>query len=193
MTAAFRRNAPLFTAHLSSLLTRTITDHPLVCRFRSNGSQARVHFRDGDETDFISLANGCDIAIIQRIGPHPELENKVTTLQYLYAVRIGSDLAREPLVRYEYVPEEAARPDYPYPRGHAHFGGEAPGYRDMINQFEHKPLHQIHFPTGRITLEEFIELLIIEFHAVTRMNKGDAIALLRSGRGVFLDQKKTKD
>lgn len=198
MTPAFRRNAPGFTEHLSSLLTQTITEHPLVCKFLPGRAQALIRFR-GDDTQstrvYVPLRNGNSLCILQRIGPHPDPEkakDKVTTLEYLYAFRLGNDPTREPLVRYEYVPEEAANESYPYPKGHVHLSASVPEYDTLIAPARN-PFHQIHFPTGRICLEDFIELLIVEFRVPTHGDRAEALKLLRGSKHVFLEQKKTKD
>lgn len=105
--------------------------------------------------------------ILQRIGPRPEMKGKVTTLEYIYAFRIGSDPQKEPLVRYEYLSELVIPEGYRYPRGHVHLSATVPEYDELLERHERKPLHQVHFPAGRINLEDFIELLIIEFHVPT--------------------------
>ena len=198
MTASFRRNVPGFTEHLSSILTQTITDHPLVYKYLPGRNQAVIRFRGGDlpaRPVYTPLENGCALCVLQRVGPHPdpEKEHKVTTLEYLYAFRIGADPTTEPLVRYEYVPEQAATEDYPHPKGHVHLSADSPAYTALIAPHEKKPLHQVHFPTGRITLEDFIELLILEFHVPPRGSLQEARALLDKSRRVFLQEKKTKD
>ncbi len=193
---SFRRNTRPFTAYLSSLLTRTITEHrPLTYRFLPGRDEALLRFRDADEDGYVLLENGCMLSISQRIGPNldPGKEHKITTLAYLYALRVSTDI-KEPLVRYEYVPQEAASPDYPYPKGHMHIYAAAPDYDALMQQYGSKPLYRIHFPTGRITLEEFIRLLIIEFHVPTHGNEPQkALALLDESQQVFLQEKKTKD
>jgi hypothetical protein len=193
MTPSFRRNSAGFTEYLSSLLTRTITHHPLTATPIPGREQARLRFRDADSDGYVPLNNGCAIHIRQRIGPHPEDQQKVTTLEYLYAFRIGADPAHEPLVRYEYVPEEVAHSDYRYPKGHMHISMDAPDYDAFIAPYETKPIHQVHFPTGRITLEEFIRLLIIEFHVPPLNDVASALALLEASQRGFLEEKKTKD
>ncbi len=192
MTASFERNARAFADYLSSIVTRTVTHQSLVCTvFKDKQARDRaiIRFRG----DYAPLENGCTLRIFQRIGPHPENKYKVTTLEYIYAFRIGTDLEQEPLVRYEYVPEEAASEDYPYPKGHVHLSANVPEYDKLIERHEKKPLHQVHFPAGRISLEEFIELLIVEFHVPTHNDKEAAVDFLRKSRRDFLEEKKTKD
>jgi hypothetical protein len=196
--ASFQRNIPGFTDHLSRLLTQTITHHPLVYKILPGGGQALIRFREDDAASkavYVPLKNDCSLCVLQRVGAHPDPEekDKLTTLEYLYAFRIGRDPAHEPLVRYEYVPEQAASGNYPYPKGHVHLSAEVPEYAELIAPHENKPLHQVHFPTGRITLEDFIELPIVEFHVPTHSSKEDALALLEASRRIFLEEKKTKD
>ena len=191
MTALFRRNARGFCTYLSSILTRTITRQALACEFIRDGTQAVIRFKG----DYAALGGGCTVRILQRIGAHPDplKEHKVTTLEYLYAFRIGADPAIEPLVRYEYVPELAAAGDYPYPKGHVHLSADSSDYAALIAPHEKKPLHQVHFPAGRICLEDFVELLIVEFHVPPHRSKKETRAFLEKSRQVFLQEKKTKD
>lgn len=189
MTASFRRNAQEYREYLSSIATQTITRQPLACDFIGGKQQALIHFRNG----YTLLGNRCTLRILQRIGPHPSDEAKVTTLEYLYAFRIGSDPQQEPLVRYEYLSELAVPEGYRYPRGHVHLSANVPEYDKLIERYEKKPLHQVHFPAGRISLEEFIELLIVEFHVPTHNGLEQARAFLKESRQVFLEEKKTKD
>jgi hypothetical protein len=60
---AFGRNSRRFTEHLSSLLTRTITDQPLKERIlfdrETQTLNALILFRDNRE---VVLGNGCRIA-----------------------------------------------------------------------------------------------------------------------------------
>jgi hypothetical protein len=189
MTPLFQRNARGFRKHLSSIVTRTITHQGLALDFIKGDTEAYIYFHG----DYARLQNGCTLRILQRIGPNPKVESKVTTLEYIYAFRIGSDPTREPFVRYEYVPELAAKSDYPYSKGHVHLSATAPDYDELIKLHEKKPLHQVHFPAGRISLEDFIQLLIVEFHVPTHSSRERALALLEESRRVFLEEKRTKD
>jgi hypothetical protein len=189
MTASFQRNARAFAAYLSSIVTQTLTRQSLVCDVIKGKAQALIRFRG----EYVALGNGCTLRILQRIGPHAEDKNKVTTLEYIYAFRIGSDPQKEPLVRYEYLSELAVPEGYRYPRGHVHLSATVPDYDEFIERHEKKPLHQVHFPAGRISLEDFIELLIVEFHAPTHNSQEEALAFLRESRRGFFDERKTKD
>ena len=85
---AFRRNAPLFAAHLSSLLTRTVTDQPLVCRFHEEEGlvSAFIRFRGNTRRErIVTLGNGCQIYDFQRIIPNLEGPRKVTTAESSYS------------------------------------------------------------------------------------------------------------
>jgi len=186
----FPRNARKFGDHLSSLFTRTITpDEPLVTSVIPGTDQAFIRFRG----EYAKLRNGSLIRILQTIGPNPEYKDKVTTLEYSYAFIIGSDPTAEPLVRYEYVPMKVNDPTYHYAIGHVHIDAPAPNYDAYIKPYEAKPLRSVHFPTGRIAIEDFIELLIVEFHVpVPNGDEQAAIRLLRESRDTFRNQKQTR-
>ena len=87
-------------------------------------------------------------------------------------------------MRYEYVPTMPQQdPTYRYPIGHMHVDATAPHYEQDMRPYEDKPLRSIHFPTGRISLEDFIELLIVEFHVPTLALDGDEEAAIQFGLG----------
>ena len=185
---SFQRNAPQYSNYLSSLLTRTITHQGLVCRIIRN--RATIEFPN----EYTTLGKSGSLRVLQKIAPNATHADKVTVLSYSYAYVIGPNPDEEPLVRYEYVPEQVARGDYPYPVGHMHIRATSRQYDAFMASHDKKPLHRVHFPTGRISLEEFIRLLIVEFHVPTRNNDPiQALALLDESRRVFLEQKKTKD
>ncbi len=181
MAPSFQRNARAFRAYLSSITTQTITRQPLACDFIKGGTEAYLHFRG----DYAALNNGCTICIRQRIGQHPELANSVTTIEYLYAFRIGADPQQEPLVRYEYLSALVVPAGYKYPRGHVHLSAHVPEYNKLIEPYEKKPLHQIHFPAGQISLEDFIQLLVVEVHIAAHDGEEKALGVLNESRTSF--------
>lgn len=196
---AFGRNARGFTDHLSSLFTRTITDVSLGARVLPEGSTsphtALIRFQDTDRSPTeVVLDNGCRVRILQRIVPHPEKpEDKVTTAEYSYAYGFGENLDEGWLVRYDYVPEMAeSDEEYEYPVGHVHFNG----YSEAYEAFEvegKKRLERLHFPTRRISIEDFIEHLIVEIGVPTKRGKKAALEVLAESRRTFEREKRTKD
>jgi len=57
---------------------------------------------------------------------------------------------------------------------------------------EKKPLHRLHFPTDRITVEDFIEHLILEFDTPTHIGKDAALVLLDESRRDFHERHRTR-
>lgn len=182
----FRRNAARYTEHLSSLLTRTVTDQPLIARnVPPNG--ARIAFRDAGEPGSrrsVELANGLWVRVSQLIRPNPSDGSEVQTAEYSYVYASSADADNDWLVRYDYVPEEASSPEYRYPVAHVHFNGYSEHY-EQIAIPEKKPLEKLHFPTRRISLEDFIEHLIIEFSVPTKCGYAEALELLSDSREGF--------
>jgi hypothetical protein len=191
--AAFERNARAYNDYLSSLFTRTITEHPLRPIIRPHG--AFISFRGAErfgDSPNVELENGCRIRVSQTILPNSEDHSKVTTAEYSYSYALGPDPDKDWLLRYDYVPDEPVRnPEYEYPVAHVHFNGVSEAY-DRLDQAEDKPLHKLHCPTERITVEDFIEHLIIEFDALTGEKRTVALALLAQSRRRFHEQERTR-
>ena len=205
---AFERNARGFTDHLSSLFTRTITDVSLGARVLPEDASphtALIRFQDADRRPTeLGLDNGCRVRILQRIVPHTEKpEEKVTTAEYSYVYGFGENLDEGWLVRYDYVPEMAERDKekkkaerdkekkYEYPVGHVHFNGYSEAY-DAFEMEGKKQLDRLHFPTKRISLEDFIEHLVVEMGVSTKFGKDEARRVLAESRETFQQEKRTK-
>ena len=124
---------------------------------------AFIRFRGSTRRErIVTLGNGCQIYVFQRGQPNPEEPSTVTTAESSYSYGVGQNLEEDWLIRYDYVPERAERdPEYKYPVGHVHLNGYSESYEafEMDNK---KPLHKLHFPIRRVSLEDFMEHLIIE-------------------------------
>lgn len=103
-------------------MTRTVTDRRLVCRILEEGGDISVVVRFKGSTRrerIVTLGNGCQIYVFQRILPNPKDPRKVTTAESSYSYGLGQDLEEDWLVRYDYVPERAESDlEYQYPVGH---------------------------------------------------------------------------
>lgn len=176
-------------------MTRTVTDHRLVCRILEEGENisALVRFKGSTRGErIVTLGNGCQIYVFQRILPNSEDPRKVTTAESSYSYGVGQDLEDDWLVRYDYVPERAeSDPEYQYPVGHLHFGGHSETY-EAFEMEDKKPLHKLHFPTRRVSLEDFLEHLIVELKVPTRRGKDEALELLAESRRIFEGDKRTR-
>lgn len=155
---------------------------------------ALIRFRGRTRRErIVTLGNGCQISVFQRILPNPDDPRKVTTAESSYSYGVGRNLEDDWLIRYDYVPERAeADPEYQYPVGHVHFNGYSETYEDF-EMADKKPLHKLHFPTRRVSLEDFLEHLIVEMGAPTRQGKDKALELLAESRRTFQSEKRTKD
>jgi hypothetical protein len=56
-----------------------------------------------------------------------------------------------------------------------------------------KQLDRLHFPTRRISLEDFIEHLIVELRVPTKRGEEAALEVLAESRRTFEEEKRTKD
>jgi len=154
-----------------------------------------IRFQDNERRPVeVELGNGCKVRILQRIVPNPEQpEEKVRTANYSYAYGFGEGLDEGWLVRYDYVPERAERDEeYEYPVGHVHFNGHSEAY-DRYEVEDKKQLDRLHFPTRRISLEDFIEHLVIEMKVPTKQGEEAALDVLAESRKVFEEEKRTRD
>jgi hypothetical protein len=185
---AFESNAQEFNDRLSSLFTETITDHPLQPIIRPR--IAYITFRgarDFRDRPSVVLANGIRIRISQTILPNPEVPSGVTTMDYVYAYALGPNPKTDSLVRYDYAPYRPTK----YPVAHVHFNGTSEAY-DSFLDLPDKMLHDVHFPTDRITVEDFIEHLIIEYDTPTRGSRTEALKFLAECRKGFYEQDRTR-
>lgn len=140
----------------------------------------------------VKLGNDCRIRASQTILPNPDAPTGVTTAKYSYLYALGPDPDKDWLLRYDYVPEVPSRnPGFKYPVAHVHFNGASEAYDNFVNPGK-KPLRELHCPTDRITVEDFIEHLIIEFDAPTHNGKNAALALLDKSRREFHEQRRTR-
>lgn len=195
----FERNARGFTDHLSSLFTRTITDVSLGSRLffdsETGLDNVLIRFQNNERQPAeLELDNGCRVRISQRIIPNPDNpEQKVRTADYSYAYGFGENLDEGWVVRYDYVPESAERDEhYEYPVGHVHFNGHSGAY-ERFEMEGKKQLDRLHFPTRRISLEDFIEHLIVEIEVPTKDGKEAARKVLDESRSGFEEEKRTRD
>lgn len=166
-TPAFRRKAQEFADELSRTLTTTISPVPLHCRFVRGKNEASLTFVPPPEFPdrrYVELENACWVNVHQRLVPNKKNPKIVSTARHSYSYSLSSDFDHDWLVRYDYEPEEECNPDYPYPISHVHVNGVNESYTAfMATQGEKKVLSDVHLPTKRISLEEFVRHLIVEF------------------------------
>jgi hypothetical protein len=164
---AFRRGAQEFADELSKTLTTTISPVALRCRFVKGKNEANLTFvppKEEPDRRYVELENGCWINVHQRLVPNKNKPKKVSTAKHSYSYSLSPNFDRDWLVRYDYEPEEEDNLNYPYPISHVHINGVNESYRKfMVAQGEKKVLSDIHLPTKRIGLEDFIRHLLVEF------------------------------
>ena len=180
---SFERSARGFANDLSRLLTRTVTYQPLVCDFVGDGNVVLIRFRP--EHRYVELGNGSFISVLQRVVPDPEAVSGIRIAAYSYSYALGPNPDEDWLVRYDYVPEMAARPDYPYPASHVHINATSEPYEAFAEASgRRRPLSQVHFPTGCIGIEDLIEHLIVEFDVpvLYGRSKEEALGILAESR-----------
>lgn len=126
--------------------------------------------------------------MLHRVVPNPDDDSKVMTAQYSYACGFGELLGDGWLARYEYDPEQAIKdPEYKYSVAHVHFNGHSEGYNPGAIP-EGKSLQDLHFPTRRIALEDFVEHLIVELGVEPRGSRKAALRILADSREGFKDR-----
>jgi hypothetical protein len=108
-------------------------------------------------------------------------------MDYVYAYALGPNPKTDWLVRYDYTPYRPTK----YPVAHVHFNGTSEAYNSFPKS-EDKPLSDVHFPTDRITAEDFIEHLIIEYDTPTHGSKTEALEFLAENRRRFHEQDRTR-
>jgi len=141
----------------------------------------------------VKLDNDCWIRVTQTILSNPEAPSGVTTAKYSYLYALGPDSdTADWLLRYDYIPNVPARnPRFKYPVAHVHFNGTSDAYTRFVDA-EEKPLSELHCPTDRIPIEDFIQHLIIEFDTPTHNGKQAALELLDERRREFHEQRRTR-
>jgi hypothetical protein len=158
-----------------------------VCDFVGNENNvALIRFRP--ERRYVELGNGSFVSVLQRLVPDLDDVSGIRTTAYSYSYALGPNPDEDWLVRYDYVPEMAARPDYPYPASHVHVNATSELYQAFVEApGQRRPLSRIHFPAGRIGLEDFIEHLIVEFGVPVLYGRGkeEALEILAESRERF--------
>lgn len=138
------------------------------------------------------LQNGYLLRIYQRLAPHPDYKEKVTTLQASYALILGDDPDTDWFVRYDYEPEEGRNPNYQYPVAHVHINATSQLYDSHVTRYGGETLSSLHFPTGRLAIEDFIEFLIVQWRIpVCQGTSDEAVRFLRTSAETFRSEKQT--
>lgn len=102
----------------------------------------------------------------------------VATTAYLYSLESIADVPerRTEFVSYHWQPQGGAGAPYP----HLHIGEAAIGAAIQVGS---RYLHRMHFPTGRIAVEDVIRLAIVEFGATPL--RGDWDIVLTETRAAY--------
>jgi hypothetical protein len=188
---AFRRKAQEFADELSKTLTQTMSPVPLRCRFVRGKNEASLTFvppQENPDRRYVELANGCWVNVHQRLIPNRTNPKIVSTARYSYSYSLSPNFDDDWLVRYDYEPEEVDNPEYPYPISHVHVNGINESYTEFMDrQGESKVLSDVHLPTKRISLEDFIEHLVVEFRVPLLEDKTEEEVrdILEEGRRRF--------
>jgi hypothetical protein len=138
---------------------------PAVLDWRGGYRLGATHTVVLDQGNAVRLP-GADLAI--RVGQSYEVVRakpprgpyKVSTRAYWYALE---DNAGHEVIAYHWHPEQTPHRASP----HLHIGQGA--------GVAHRDLRDAHLPTGRISVEEFIRCLIVDFHVPPRRSDWEAI------------------
>jgi len=148
----------LLRNHLAVLLNGTITDARLSLIHLRNEERAQISFRQGQISIAAPVfANDLYLYIGQNLRVTRQLDRtwKLRTVEYRYRVQGTPGLEDDDCLRWEYVAREIR--DTKHCRHHFHLEGEYTlGPRRVI------PLHEVHLPSGWVTIEEIIRFLITE-------------------------------
>ena len=188
-TAAFERNVAAFANELSETLTTTVSRVHLAYGFvRGRDSiEAVLEFAahtEDEDSRYVELDNGCWINVLHRLVPNSDDPKIVSTAKYSYACSLGPNQDKDWLLRYDYE-----RWKETYPPSHIHVNAENRAYNDFVKGTRHakRPLHEVHLPTRRISLEAFIRHLIVEFDVppVPGKTKAQILGTLDEGEKRF--------
>jgi hypothetical protein len=188
---SFERNTREFANELSKTLTGTISPVHLGCEFlrTKDKLEAIIEFvptHEDPDLRYVQLKNGCWINILQRLVPNRDNPATVSTAKYSYTCSLGQDPDKHWLVRYDYEPGK-----HTYPASHVHINAENEDYNKFMEGTKYRPLSNLHFPTKRVSLEDFIEHLIVEFEVplLHGKTKEEVFETLRRGRERFEDRR----
>ncbi len=156
-----RKGAQAFCDFVNELLRATVMDkhdavglHALDKRTKlyALGGRERVSsspLRLNDDSGFLRLTMQLRIDH----GPHKYLKVATSCIQYQ---RLEEDSDKSWVFRYDYFRE---KPDYKYPLAHLHINGN-PCCSCLPDG---KELRRVHFPSGRVSIESVIRLLVDHF------------------------------
>lgn len=188
MSHWFRRRATNYTDYLNTVLTGTVSPDPLQLSLLQ-GDVGLVEFRNS----YAEIRAGVSLRIFQSFRPNPDDKTKVTVEAYSYALVLGDIPEQDWIVRYEYERGKSTDRQHPYPDAHVHFNATSEAYESYRGRGgKGRELDRVHFPTGgRISMEDFVEMLIVDFGVPPRRNLDDARAILNESRRGF-EERRTK-
>jgi hypothetical protein len=127
-------------------------------------------------TDPVQLTNGRYLRVAVTLFLEPSQRNRLKVDEASFQYQIDRD-ASEWLFRYDY----RRHPADAYAAGHLQIASktEIPGVT--------KPLHRLHFPTGRVSIESVIRLLIEDFGVPARTPAAIWRRVLAESEGSFLE------
>ncbi|MBI4491995.1 MAG: hypothetical protein HY690_04310 [Chloroflexi bacterium] len=169
-----------YVRHVNQLLNRTVT-HSRLQLIHAPGDPTRAVIARIQDGVLLPLELGPDawLDVQQELQVDVAAET-VLLLSYRYVYGRGPNSKDEQawIFRYEY--ERKVQPGYPYSPAHLHINVEG-----LSAQVGSKTFKKLHFPTGRVSLEQVLTHLIIEFgvevlgEAQHPEARGRALALLR--------------
>ncbi len=188
MSRWFARRANDYKDYLNSVLTGTVSPDPLRLT-TAPGDVGLLQFPGM----YAELCPGVSLRISQSFRPNSDDPTKVTVHAYSYALVLGGNPEQDWIVRYEYELGKSRAERHAYPDAHVHFNAiseQYNAYRGGVGTA--RELDRIHFPTGgRISMEDFVEMLIVDFGVRPRRSLEEALVILRDSRSGF-EERRTK-
>lgn len=142
-----------YASYLNSIFNQTVTDSRVTVFQNKNNSVLYITRHQNLVVLPLELKPHRYLHFMQRATVQPDDKIRIEECRYAYSLSDDPDNEKSWVCRYEF---SLAPNKFRYPHAHIH-----------VNAKEHDIKH-IHFPTGRISIEQLLAHLIIEHHVEPR-------------------------
>lgn len=141
------------------------------------GADSPVILKMSDTRRPIGITVMQQFRIIKVDGDQERGPYKTETVKYLYSISDAED--QKEIIAFQWTPEADDSRQKQYP--HLHLGERFTGRDDLLPG---SSFHKMHIPTGRISIESFVRLVIEEFGA--KPKKKDWEAIVQRNEATFI-------
>jgi hypothetical protein len=165
-----------YVDYLNDLVNQTVSHGRLSALEKSGNPRRLIGRYVGGRIKPLALKPRGFFHVEQLVEPTADSRVSVLYAKYKYSFSDNPDDRRADIFRYEYdkFQSEPLRP-----RSHLHVNAKHERYAGM-------DFARVHFPTGRVSLEQVVAALILEFGVQTLGDQMDAVEFLRASHAGWI-------